>query len=181
MNDKQLNRKLSNNEKVNKTKIWLIEKFFLLKRLIDNPSMTSQIKRKTEERYKSTILGIKEGTSLQVLWTLASPMDRGVWWLEHVGSQRVRLNWATNTFTFVTFQNNIWMILWQKKLNNLNEKRQVPWKEKLTKGMQEENRNMSIVLYQIKGFNLSLKYFPQRKHHISMISLINSMKYSRVN
>ena len=68
-----------------------------------------------------------------------------------------------------------------KKLNNLNEKRQVPWKAKLTKGMQEENRNVSVVLYQIKGFNLSLKYFPQRKHQVNVISLINSMKYSRVN
>ena len=167
--------------KLIKPRFGLLKSLSYWKGLLITISMTSQIKRKTEERYKSSILGIKEGTSLQVLWTLASPMDRGVWWLEHVGSQRVRLNWATNTFTFVTFQNNIWKILWQKKLNNLNEKRQVPWKAKLTKGMQEENRNMSIVLYQIKGFNLSLKYFPQRKHHVNMISLINSMKYSRVN
>ena len=126
-------------------------------------SMTSQIKRKTEEKYKFSILGMKEGTLLWVLWTLENPLDRGAWKLQHMESQRVRLNWATNAFTFVTFQNNIWMILWQK-LNNLNEKRQVPWKARLTKGMQEENRKVSIVLYQIKGFNLSLKYFPQRKH-----------------
>ena len=39
------------------------------------------------------------GNPLQCSW-LENSMDRGAWWATVHGSQRVRHNWATNTFTF---------------------------------------------------------------------------------
>ena len=32
---------------------------------------------------------------------LENSMDRGAWWLQSMGSQRVGHDWATNTFTFI--------------------------------------------------------------------------------
>ena len=42
--------------------------------------------------------------SSSLVWKI--PWDRGAWWATSAGMQRVRQDWATNTFTFIYILNN---------------------------------------------------------------------------
>ena len=46
--------------------------------------------------------GAGNGNPLQCS-CLENPMDRGAWWLQSMGSQRVGHNWVTNTYLYSTY------------------------------------------------------------------------------
>ena len=114
--------------------------------------------------------GEENDTPLHYSW-LENPMDRGAWWAQSMGSQRVRHDGVTNTFTFFHF---LYMDGFQKhsKWKKLDTKNHTLYDPIYIKCLETESRLVATEHGVREEGRLLLNmgsFFRQRKH--SKISL----------